>query len=80
MPRVKIQDIKPEARDLDMKEMKNLFGGSIAPTTGITNATSSQGKICNDAGTIVATNQDPGGAMGQVSEKKICMKTNGLSY
>jgi len=29
MPRVKIEDLKPPAKDLDMKEMKKLFGGSV---------------------------------------------------
>jgi hypothetical protein len=27
MSRVKIEDLKPEARNLDVKEMKKLFGG-----------------------------------------------------
>jgi len=39
MPRVKIEDLKPPAKDLDMKEMKKLFGGvSIVKgnTEGIT--------------------------------------------
>ncbi len=27
MSRVKIEDLDPQARELDMKEMKNLFGG-----------------------------------------------------
>lgn len=29
MARVKIEDLKPEARNLDAKEMKKLFGGAI---------------------------------------------------
>jgi TfoX/Sxy family transcriptional regulator of competence genes len=29
MSRVKIEDLKPEARELDTKEMKKLFGGAI---------------------------------------------------
>ncbi len=27
MPRVKIEDLDPQARELDIKEMKKLFGG-----------------------------------------------------
>jgi hypothetical protein len=30
MSRVKIEDLKPPAKDLDVKEMKKLFGGTIA--------------------------------------------------
>jgi hypothetical protein len=29
MPRVKIEDIKPPAKDLDVKEMKKLYGGLL---------------------------------------------------
>jgi hypothetical protein len=29
MSRVKIEDLKPPAKDLDVKEMKKLYGGSI---------------------------------------------------
>ncbi|MGE5418326.1 MAG: hypothetical protein ACM3UZ_16430 [Acidobacteriota bacterium] len=29
MPRVKINDLKPDAKELDMQEMKNLFGGAL---------------------------------------------------
>ncbi|MGE5403700.1 MAG: hypothetical protein ACM3PP_02055 [Candidatus Saccharibacteria bacterium] len=30
MPRVKINDLKPDAKELNMQEMKNLFGGAVA--------------------------------------------------
>ncbi|MGE5418327.1 MAG: hypothetical protein ACM3UZ_16435 [Acidobacteriota bacterium] len=29
MARVKINDLKPDAKELNMQEMKNLFGGSL---------------------------------------------------
>jgi hypothetical protein len=33
MSRVKIEDLKPEAKELDAKDMKKLFGGAIANIT-----------------------------------------------
>ncbi|MGE5403701.1 MAG: hypothetical protein ACM3PP_02060 [Candidatus Saccharibacteria bacterium] len=39
MARVKINDLKPEAKELNMQEMKNLFGGSLAATQTLTSAT-----------------------------------------
>lgn len=72
MSRVKIEDLKPEARELDAKEMKKLFGGAIiidenTMSTGIslTGTSLHKGALTGDNVGIISNNILQGSTMGK---------------
>lgn len=71
MSRVKIEDLKPEAKKLDAKEMKKLFGGILtdgnimSTSFNLTGTSMFKGTVAYDSGGIISNNILQGSTMGK---------------